>query len=465
MPDSLFDVPDADIFDEPLVCIQLNKDWSNILSGTLQEFANPTNWNLSTPALKTKFRASVEVLEALFAAQDVLCMPCISFRNHPLSVGCVQVSCDNGETWQDAFCGVNLGAGALHDYDALGHAIISVDGGLTWQNNDANDVRFSSPMPPGHIGTFPACRSAENITSMTRGLTEQIAHILVEGGALLALVAGIAAFFGNLLGFPVPPALVIALVNTITGLSAAVWEQVMNDDIFFQFHCIVFCALGGENAITPIRFNPSIYDTILLHVMNEFDLIPRVFFEAWVRLAGPVGLQVGSVLGIGAGESCGNCDCSPCLPESYNWYDTVNTDLADWVVCDEGEIDPNVWMGNSGAWMATYSDFGAHSYLIDNGYNYNTNFGMQKDVDTTGCPVTRVTVSMYTLASTHTSGFLVLAYRAGVWTLEGADYSWTAIGSWQTRSLSFVSNSATKIALLVLSWGGARVGIVNIDYP
>jgi len=324
MSQELFPIPASDIFDEPLICIQLNKDWANILSGSLGIMEDINNWLWDNQADVTKIKASFEVLQAIFAGEDALCMPCITFRNNPENPSCIQASCDGGVVWSDAFCGVSALQGMLQQYDANGHLMVSSDGGATYSNADISDPRFNSPTPAGHVGTDAACRAAENVRDNAIAFKEQIGTALSVGGAIVTILSAVAAFIGDIFGFTVPPALVVSLAAAITGLAVSEWNSIMNDDVFQHFKCILFCELGNNVPATPTVFTSHNYDEILRHVRADYDLIPRVFFEAFVYLSGPVGLQIASVLGNNDGATCGDCDCS-CVTQTY--FDPMTDEL------------------------------------------------------------------------------------------------------------------------------------------
>lgn len=321
--DELFPLPDADIFDAPLVCLQINKDWANILSGALAEFGNPLNYDISAPAQFTKVKATMDILEALFTA-DEFCMSCISFRINPDNPACAQVSCDDGATWVDAFCGLNPLNGAIQQYDTNGHLMLSTNGGIDFFNGDLWDPRFNLPHPTGHIGADASCRAAENVRDSAKVAKEQITAVLETGGAVASLLGAIAAFASTYLGFPVSPQLIANLTAAITGLVVSEWESQMSDATFEHYKCICFCELSNNNPETPTRFTSHNYDEILRHVREDYDLIPRLFFEAFTFFSGTVGLQIYSVLGNNDGATCEECDCS-CITRTYT--DLMTTEL------------------------------------------------------------------------------------------------------------------------------------------
>jgi hypothetical protein len=397
-------------------------------------------------------------------------MSCIQFRPNPANPACVQVSCDNGETWSDAFCGVDATLGATKNYDDLGHAIISTDGGVSFSNADLYDERFNSPAPQGHIGDNPACRSAENVAEICENFKETITTAITIGGGIAAILGVIVDFIGVVFGFAVPPSLVIVLVGAITALTVAEWEAVMNEDRFNEFKCIVFCALGGDTAPTPIRFDGLVYDTMITQIRAQMSGVPRFFFEAWTMLTGPIGLQVASVQASNDGLSCDLCDCPVCPTDfDYNWYDNIAVDITDWTVADK-TIWPNSLIGTptlSGGYAFTFASIDAHGYVTAPGYQITLDgniLGAYADIDPDGCIIARVFISAYTINEAHSAGFHVLIYKSGVWEDAGQNTEWTGNWTYHEGHIDVDMTDVTKVGIVGIARGGVRVGRVRIVF-
>ena len=305
-------LPEQNIYEEPLACIAINTGWLKIVSGSLQDLLDGGNWVEMSRDDYLRMQDNITTLIALFATIQECGVTCFQFRNNPNNPGCIQMSCDGGATWADAFCGVNPLMGAMTRYGPTGHLQSSFDGGITWGDSDASDPRFNSPAPTGHIGTDATCRAAENIRDQYKFIKTEVANALAIGGAITGIIAAIVGVVETLVGFPVPPQVVFALAATITGLIVAEWNAIMSDEVFEAFKCIVDCALADNIPPTPTRFGSLDYDYIFARCETDFDLIPRLFFQAITAINGPVGLQIQSVLGNNDGATCGGCECPEC---------------------------------------------------------------------------------------------------------------------------------------------------------
>jgi len=358
-PQNPLTLPDADIWEQPLVCISVNRDWIPIISGALQPMQSSQNWNYSTPEELRRIEVNNATLEAILVDAGA-CVSCIDYRNSPTNPNLVEVSCDGGETWRDAFYLNGSPTTTLTRYNDAGHREISTDGGDTWINDDENDPRFTTPVGETDETGNAACKAAENITNRAEEIASEIISILTETPTLVAIVFGISTFIVALIGFPVAIPFVVAFVAVIVSYTVEQIQDALDETAYETFKCIIVCAIENNPVGSQGRVTLVNWDEIVTQVRAQFTGIAALYFEMFLQVMGSSGLVILSRLGTATGESCDECDCSTFV---FRLYGDEPTALGSYQI-NQGEYDSelNKVYGSVGA--GTY-DSGGH--LIDMG--------------------------------------------------------------------------------------------------
>lgn len=305
-------LPHADIFEEPLSCVAINQDWLKIISGSLGDLLEIAAWEANSPDDIARIRASVASLAAEFSKIEDCGMGCFRMRENPDFPGCIQTSCDDGGSWQDAYCLPGVVAGSLQRMTDNGHIEYSQDGGETWLNGDIFDPRFAPDNTPLLGAPASTCVAAENVAARSKELSDKISELIASTATAELIVGGIITFISYFFGFAVPVGLVTSVVQVILNTTQGQWDDAIDEDAINQFKCIVFCALDDNPPSDKPIFSVADYDYIVNRTYTEMDVIANLYFSTLVKISGTAGLNIGSRIGVTDGTSCDDCDCPIC---------------------------------------------------------------------------------------------------------------------------------------------------------
>lgn len=125
-------VPVAGPLDEPLVCIQINREWVQYVLGCLQALVAESTWASTNPTVVRSVITEANNLIAQIASLEACPMP-VTFRLNPTDPHYWDYSTDSGATWTRQPDTVahftptfQVDGAAPAGYD------ISVNGGITW---------------------------------------------------------------------------------------------------------------------------------------------------------------------------------------------------------------------------------------------------------------------------------------------------------------------------------------------
>lgn len=293
------------------VCLTIPDDdeYRQLLLGKLYELATWTNYDRNVDKTATLVaKVWLTTIQSLIESDPCMTI-CIRYRNSTTNPCIVQVSCDDGVTWNDAWdmCQDVTPPTPTQSYDDNGHLIYTYPDGHS-ENADMHDPRFNSPTTQGQIGTDAVCRAAENIRDQFKNARNQIEQALSLAAGffgLMAVISGIIVLFVT--GFAALP-LLISLCGVILGLDSAVFHAQVSDAVLEDFKCIVYCELKNNVPETPVTVSSANFDRIQQAIRDTWaDVIPRTFFLVFTQATGPKGLQNMSVAGANDGASCADC--------------------------------------------------------------------------------------------------------------------------------------------------------------
>jgi len=193
------------------------------------------------------------------------------------------------------------------------------DGGITWVDSPANDVRHADAwrLPPV-VADDPKCQAAANMTRFLVNWFEELLPILSAAGSAWALLSTLILLF-VVLG---PFALVIIMLDvaaTLLGIGATAIGSAFTTEVFDQLTCIFFDNIGGDGQVSAEQLE-SINDDVDAQIGGVAATVLHIIFA----LVGEVGVSNWGARG-DAPADCDNCACSVAV--IYPWdnvYSSTN---------------------------------------------------------------------------------------------------------------------------------------------
>jgi len=193
------------------------------------------------------------------------------------------------------------------------------DGGTTWVDSPANDVRHAPAwrLPP-IVADDQRCQAAANMTRFLVNWFEELLPILSAAGSAWALLSTLILLF-VVLG---PFALVVIMLDvaaTLLGIGATAIGSAFTTEVFDTLTCIFYCRIDEEGQVSAeqlAQINSDVDDQIggtaatVLHVI--FALVGEVGVSNWGARGD-------------APADCDACDCG----WTYCWLS--GDGLGDWV--------------------------------------------------------------------------------------------------------------------------------------
>lgn len=277
---------------------------------------------------KSTYRALLLDYDALLAASDAECSYCLSQREVQMLLAFVDyISWKTRyiatETEIDrvliAHWSANLarklmsgccGDEQLHRFTAEGVYQSSDDGGTTWFDDPANDPRndgTASPPLPGDASDSKRCAAADNVRDLFEQYRDNLISIVGATPSIIAIVAGILAFIGTILGLSgVGVAIGVLFLSMAaemiqiggTGISGAITFTALQD-----FRCLVFCRMNNDGELTY-----DAWQLLLADIAGTFSGFAETFFYQTVNGMGYIGVSNAGTIGASTAADC-ECDC------------------------------------------------------------------------------------------------------------------------------------------------------------
>lgn len=225
---------------------------------------------------------------------------------------------DAAEIWRDVVaqvreaidmdCGCGGGASIPTNqrYTEDGLLEVSYDGGVTWENGEAIDPRFNSPLFPPLDGSTEQqkCNTAYGAVQYLQDTIYSDLTTYTSAAQLLTFIASVLAILFT--GGVATPLIVAAVGNLFAfGLSAV--DAALTGAVWDDFGCLLYCRLEDDGTMTTENFIGLQAD-----VNATFTgIVPQVLNDA-VRMLGPVGLvNSGRSIRITSAD-CSGCECNEC---------------------------------------------------------------------------------------------------------------------------------------------------------
>jgi len=201
----------------------------------------------------------------------------------------------------------------LHRFTAEGVYQSSDDGGITWVDDPGGDPRndaIAAPPLSGAPSNAKRCAAADNVRDLFEQYRDNLIEIVGATPTILAIIAGILAFIGTVLGLSGVGIGIGVLFLTFaaeiiqiggTGISGAITFTALQ-----TFRCMVYCRMTQDGQITYDN-----WQLLLSDIAAEFDGFAETFFYQTVNGMGYIGVSNAGTVGAATADDC-DCACNEC---------------------------------------------------------------------------------------------------------------------------------------------------------
>jgi len=282
----------------PFVCIQINPAWIPYLIGVLKPMRYPEYWSGTLEENRQARFDSNNLINQIMQAEecdDMVVVNCccqntvILHQVNPVTLQ-LEISIDNGETWQpDPESAVNTAVAQPPPVPA----------GISATKCDAA-TNGASHIGDIIIGCSEQLETALTIFELAVGVCEillGLALIIISGGlATPAVIAAATALAGA----------IWAAATAVFNMGKAAFDTYWTQDEKDKILCALYCAIGDNGALTQAE-----YDQFINKWKSLSTPSPAFNFVLQAVLAiGLTGLNNLCAYGNAANADCSSCDCA-----------------------------------------------------------------------------------------------------------------------------------------------------------
>lgn len=284
-------------------------------------------------APRDTYKALLLDYDALLAASDNECSYCLSGREVQMMLGLVDYiawktrylpteteidreliarwSANLARKLMSGCCG---GDGDLHRFNEQGIYQTSHDNGVTWEDDPDNDPRnqgTGAPPLPGEPSDAKRCAAADNVRGLFEQYRDNLISIVGTTPTILAIVAGILAFIGTILGLSGVGIAIGVLFLTFAAEVIELGGTGISGEITFlrlqTFRCLVYCRMNEDGELTY-----DAWQGLLADIAAEFSGFAETFFYQTVAGMGYIGVNNAGTIGAATADDCDDCGCANC---------------------------------------------------------------------------------------------------------------------------------------------------------
>lgn len=290
--------------EEPLICVPINVEWIPVILGALQPLKYPEYWagtlEENRGARKDFGILLDQIMEGLECMASTCCIPPYIINRVNVTTGMVEISIDNGETWQPQ-------PGSI-------------------------PTLLTEPIPPVTSGISETkCDAASNAMVHMQEWIDHVSADFDTAGSLLefaafvldAILAAVLAVLsaGALTALQ---ALILPAIGAACGAAFAAGKTVFDNYWDVDNKNIVLCAMfnniGDDGAFTDEQFSGF---------WNECNVkLPaspvRILFVGFLSSIGRQGMNVMTAAGTEADSNCDSCVCPDPCPVDWTFFGVVD---------------------------------------------------------------------------------------------------------------------------------------------
>lgn len=322
------------------------------------------------PNPKATYKAQLLNYDALLLASDQECSYCLSEREVQMLLAFVdyigwktryiatetEIDVSLIKTWGDNLAR-KLMSGCcdeeLHRFTDDGIYQSSDDGGLTWHDDPGGDPRnagTATPPLPGEASSSKRCAAADNVRDLFEQYRDNLIEIVGATPTILAIIAGILAFIGTVLGLSGVGTAIGVLFLTMAAEMIQIGGTGISGEITFlrlqAFRCLVYCRMNDDGELTY-----EAWQGLLADIAGRFSGFAETFFYQTVNGMGYIGVSNAGTIGAATADDCEDCDCDA---EWCYEFDFLTSD-GDWEIRSGAPY--GTWVSGQG-WVGTSAGSG-----------------------------------------------------------------------------------------------------------
>ncbi len=305
MPIGKVPIPVTHVTDEPLVSICVNKQWVPAIMAMVTPARYPEFWG---GTLEENRRARLEVQNLLIemsetgeCSMSVCCTDAYVTQRINPTTGMVEISTDNGATYQPApnslptmivepVPPVTSGvAGAK--CDAVQNVMTQIE---AWITHVTNDFDTATDIFAFGVGVVSAIADAVLLILSEGALTT------IEGGILAAIAAAVAAVYAG---------------------GKTLFSNYWTDDVKKTIKCDLYDAIGDDGSFTDATFS-AYWNQVNLDLPGA---VAKMLFMGFMSSTGRQGLNAMAASGRSSGSTCSECTDLCALD---NWHTGLGTETS-----------------------------------------------------------------------------------------------------------------------------------------
>jgi hypothetical protein len=309
------------------ICVPVPKDWGHINAflGQITELAKWLTWEKDgTDSALRSARRWMEITQCV-----------IDGVNEAMASNCG--------------CGCDDRIPTNQRYTEDGHLEVSYDNGATWENADATDPRFNSPIfspLPGADGSTKRCKGANSVIAILKDEQAKSSAILDAATGLTALITAVAGYVastgvGLLVGAIL--ALMSGVLTLIINQGEAAFTASFGGTTWDDLLCILFCEMEDDGTFTEAG-----WETVVTKAGELANYPANEWLAHMIKVIGPVGLTNASLTGAAGSLSCDGCDCDAVWCYLFDFNATMaQQGWSEWVrATGGGGTSHTTWTGS-----------------------------------------------------------------------------------------------------------------------
>lgn len=207
-------------------------------------------------------------------------------------------------------CGDDKGTPTNQRYTEDGHLEVSYDGGETWENGDAIDPRFTSPIftpIPGADGEEKRCAAANSAMAIIEQAKSDASTALGGASVFANLVAAVVSLLAAT-GIGVVAGVVVgimgAILVAIANVGQATFDGSFTTLVWDEFFCSLFCNMEDDGSFTDAGWKRVVDEAAQGASYPANEWLSHI-----IKTMSPVGLTNAARSGYVGTRDCESCDC------------------------------------------------------------------------------------------------------------------------------------------------------------
>lgn len=247
----------------------------------------------------------------------------------------------------------------IHRFSEGGVYQSSDDGGITWEDDPEGDPRneyIGAPGLPGEPSDSKRCAAADNVRGLFEQYRDNLIDIVGATPSIIAIIAGILALIGVLVGVSGVGVGIGVLFLTMAAEMISIGGPGISGAITFTaletFKCLVYCRMNDDGEL-----DYDAWQGLLADIADEYSGFAETFFYQTVNGMGYIGVTNAGTIGASTASDCGDCGCDDAdCPTRYDVKEPYSSPLYGTVIA-RGADYVDLEIGTSGFGVIGSEDY------------------------------------------------------------------------------------------------------------